>query len=108
MARLGVIAQRKRGLASRGRYRRAIFAIGVLHSVFSTSKGEQITAIYFHAGTVRSCSRERPFGNSPLTLDKVTCVAPMGVGEGRPDLHVASSHGLAANVARSTDVWAGR
>ena len=64
----------------------------------AVSKGEQITTMDFDASAVCPCSRECPLRHSPLFTDKMTRVAPMGIGEGCPDLREASSHGLTAYV----------
>jgi hypothetical protein len=36
------------------------FSVGVLQGDLAAAKGEQITAVHFHASAVRSCSGECP------------------------------------------------
>lgn len=62
----------------------------------------------FDASSIRPCSRERPLRYSPVFMDKMARVPPVGIGKDCPDLREASSHGLPAYVPGSTDVSADR
>src|SRR6476661_4553332 len=61
-------------------------AVRIFQQNPAVSKGEQVTTMDFDAGTVCLCSRERPLRHSTLLEDKMTSVAPLGIGEGCPDL----------------------
>ena len=91
-----------------GTERRAVLAVGVLQRDLAVSKGEQITTMNFYESAVRPSSRERPLGHSPVPMDKMARVAPVGIGEGCPDFSEAISHCLTARVPGAEDLRACR
>src|SRR3990170_3569565 len=90
----------------RGANGRTVLAVRVFQGNLAVSKGEQITTMDFDASAVCQCSRERPLRHSPLPTDKMARVAPVGIGEGCPDLREASSHGLPAYIPGAADLRA--
>lgn len=86
--------------------RRTVLAVGVLERDLAVSKGEQIATVDFDASAVCPRSRECPLGHSPVPMDKVARVAPVGIGKGCPDLSEASPHCLTAHVPGTADVRA--
>jgi hypothetical protein len=62
----------------------------------------------FNASAVRPRSRERPLRNSPVPMDKMPRVAPVGIGESRPDFSEGGPHCLMARVPGAADIRARR
>lgn len=94
------------GSALRATERRTVLAVGVLQRDLATLKGEQITTMDFDASAVRPRRRERR--HSPIPIDKVARVAPVGIGEGRPDFSEGCPHRLLARVPCAADIRACR
>lgn len=94
--------------ALRATGRRTVLAVGVLQRDLAVSKGEQITTMDFNASAVCPRPRERPLGNSPVPMDKMARVAPVGIGEGRPDFSEGGPHCLMARVPGAAGIRACR
>ncbi len=86
----------------------AVLAVRVLQRDLAVSKGEQITTMNFHESAVRPSSRERPLGHSPVPMDKMARIAPVGIGEGCPYFSETSSHRLTAHIPGAEDLRACR
>src|SRR5215203_3385297 len=84
---------------------RAVLAIGVLQRDFAVAKRKHVAAVHFDARPVGGTrAGERPLRDSPIALDKMQSVAPLGIRKRREDVRKGGAHGVPSSVARAADI----